>query len=232
MTPAERAANYNKEFAKYPDSQVLLTEIPELISTEMFIGQRQITATWITGNNYKGSGFYGSYPPGYLKRMRALYPDAKKILHLFSGSLNPEDLKKDWPDAEHIRFDKSDEFKPEVVGEAESMSAIFAETCVCQQDGEKFEVELPVFDLILADPPYSEEDALKYGHPLCNKRKVMAECHKLLMPGGTLAWMDQSRPMHGLEWSWYGVISIYRSTNHRIRGVMLFERREVADEPT
>lgn len=219
MTPAERAANYNAVFAKYPDSQVLSAEIPEILSTAFFVGVRQITATWITGNNYKGSGFYGSYPPGYLKRMRALFPDTKRILHLFSGSLSPEELEKTWPGVYHVRFDKSDQFKPEVWGEAEAASSLFSA------------VEEEPFDLILADPPYSEEDALKYGHPLCNKRKVMAECHKLLVPGGTLAWMDQSRPMHGPEWSWYGAISIYRSTNHRIRGVMLFERMEVSDEP-
>ena len=165
-------------------------------------------ATWIMGNNYRSaSGYYGSYPPGYIIRAYSMFPDARNILHLFSGSLSEKDVEH-WQ-ANVVRLDLNPLYEPTVVRPAEATE--FA-------DG--------AFDLIMADPPYSVEDAEHYGRPLCNKRKVLAECHRILEPGGTLLWMDQSQPMfRKTDWHWYGVASIYRSTNHRIRGVFFYERR-------
>ena len=45
------------------------------------------------GNDYRvKTGYYGRYPPGYLRRIRALFPDKRNVLHLFSG-------KVDWPNS-------------------------------------------------------------------------------------------------------------------------------------
>ena len=50
---------------------------------------RWLTAVWLLGNSYRGSGYYGAYPPSYLRRVAALFPDVapERWLHLFSGSL-------------------------------------------------------------------------------------------------------------------------------------------------
>ena len=44
--------------------------------------------TWIMGNDYRvKSAYYGGYPAGYLRRIRALFPDKRRVLHLFSGKV-------------------------------------------------------------------------------------------------------------------------------------------------
>jgi hypothetical protein len=136
-----------------------------------------------------------------------MFPDAENILHLFSGSLTKKDVAKGGKTI--VRLDINPKLKPDVVANAETFA----------------DLRMGGYDLILADPPYSVEDARHYGACLVNKKKVLFQCHKALKKGGTLVWMDQSIPMFRKdEWKWYGVISIYRSTNHRIRGVMLFEK--------
>lgn len=59
-----------------------------------------------------------------------------------------------------------------------------------------------------------------------NKKTVVHECAKVLAPGGWLVWLDESIPMYSKsEWISRGAISVWRSTNHRIRGALLLERR-------
>ena len=51
-------------------------------------GEGRVVGTWIMGNDYRvKSGYYGGYPAGYLRRVKALFPDKKKVLHLFSGRI-------------------------------------------------------------------------------------------------------------------------------------------------
>ena len=53
-----------------------------------------VMGPWNIGNTYKGSGYHGSFPPGFLKRVMSMFPDAENVLHLFSGSLD-ENVKGD-----------------------------------------------------------------------------------------------------------------------------------------
>jgi len=157
---------------------------------------------WSIGNNYKGSGFYGSFPPNYLGRVMSMFPDAEHILHLFSGSLSSE--------VKGVRFDINPDNNPDLVGDAHYLSE-------CDFD--------PKFDLIIADPPYSEEDALHYGTPMVNRNKVVKECHKVLRTGGFLIWLDQCLPMYKrIEWDRCISIGIERSTNHRFRQLVGWRR--------
>jgi hypothetical protein len=198
MIIQERARLYNEsEFGqKYPDSRFMISD-------------RWVSATWIMGNDYRSlSGYYGSYPPGYIKRAYVMLPDAKQIVHLFSGSLTEEHVAH--PGAEKIvRVDANPNCRPDIIMPADA-------------------TELPYsrFDVVLADPPYSVEDAEHYGRPLCNKKKVLKECRRILHKDGLLFWMDQSQPMYRKEeWKWVGVISMYRSINHRMRGVLIYQKR-------
>jgi len=162
-------------------------------------GNRWLCGMWILGNEYRGTGYYGSYPPNYLKRVLALFPDADRILHLFSGSL---------PSGRYTRFD----CRPgaDVVGDAHELSKYF------QGQG---------FDLILADPPYTDEDAGHYGSPMVNRNKVLAECAKVLEPGGFVVWLDQVLPIFRKDtFHLCGAIGIVRSTNHRFRVASIFRK--------
>ncbi len=160
---------------------------------------------WMIGNDYKNkSKFYGAYPASYLQRLESMFGsfDNYKILHLFSGSLPKSD--------NYIRFDMVQD--ADVQGDAEELSQYFKEN---------------TFDIILADPPYTFEDAEKYTTPMVNRKKVLSECSKILKPGGYLVWLDCSLPMHKKqELLMRGFISLVRSTQHRFRLVAFFKKPE------
>lgn len=183
----QRAKCYSETFPDYPP---------------LVVAKGWIYGVWMMGWNYRGSGYYGSYPPSYLKRVMSMYPDATKILHLFSGSLGSGVVGD--------RFDIDPGLSPDIVGDAHQLSDYVS----------------PVYDLIIADPPYSDEDARHYGTPMVNRNTVVRECAKVLVPGGHLVWLDQVRPMYRRdEWSAVGTIGVVRSTNHRVRVVFILERR-------
>jgi hypothetical protein len=166
---------------------------------------RWATGCWFMGNTYEGKGYYGNYPPAYVRRIYSMFPKAERILHLFSGSLTQEDVAKD--SAQVWRLDLNTQFSPDYVCNAEDTA-------------------LPDnhFDLILADPPYSIEDAEHYGKPFYNRKKVFAECRRILTPDGYLVWLDQSQPMFRKDcWALVGVVAIFRSTNHRVRAAFFFQ---------
>lgn len=175
----ERAGFYKKTFPTWPAPRA---------------DERWIDGMWVLGNNYRGSGYYGSYPPNYLKRVMSMFPDAEKILHLFSGSL---------PKGNYIRYDLNQNLEAEVHGNAHNLS-------------ESFPTES--FDLILADPPYSSEDADHYGVSVINRNIVIKEVGKILTPNGYLIWLDQVLPMFRKDQLYLcGLFGVIRSTNHRFR---------------
>lgn len=189
----DRADFYNKAFPKF-------SKYGPLFCTNRIFG------VWIMGNDYRSrTGYYGSYPPNYLKRVMSMFPDCTKILHLFSGSLSNGVVG--------IRFDINEEVEPDIKGNAECLSAHF---------------DRDYFDLILADPPYSSEDAMHYGTPLVSRNKVLKECITVSMPEGFIGWLDQVKPMYRKdEVDLAGVICIDRSTNHRVRALYLFQKKEI-----
>ena len=170
-----------------------------------------IYGIWKIGNDYRNnSSYYGAYPHSYLKRILSMFPDIEenKILHLFSGSLSYN--------SNFTTFDINKELKPKVVGDAENLSGYFNKNS---------------FELILADPPYSEEDAVHYGTSMINRNKVLSEAHKVLCDGGYIVWLDQVLPMYkNTELKLVGEIGLIRSTNHRVRAVFIW--RKLKEEKT
>jgi SAM-dependent methyltransferase len=191
MTPKERAESYAKAFPKYP---------------QLRYDDRWLDGFWVLGQDYRGSGFHGAYPPGFLKRVQAIFPHEFRgqVLHLFSGSL-PIGVGGIRVDLHQARDPPPD---------------VFA-------DAQRLPFANGVFDLIVADPPYTPADAKKYGTPMINRAAVFRECARVLKPGGHLIWLDTRSPMHRkIDWHWWGVIGISRSTNHLYRAVTFYQRRE------
>ena len=179
----ERATLYNETFPQY-------SKFAWLQASDYWLW-----GIWSIGNNYRGSGYYGSFPPRFLDRVMSMFPDAENILHLFSGSLTNE--------VRGLRFDINSENNPDLVGDAHYLSEV-------DFNGK--------FDLIIADPPYSDEDALHYGTPMVHRNKVVKECFKVLEIGGYLLWLDQTLPMYRKDEALRCIsIGVERSTNHRFR---------------
>lgn len=188
MNLQDRIDNYVRE-TKYPRS-IFISEDGRLVGT------------WIMGNAYGvKSGLYGGYPHGYLRRVRALFPDKKKCLHIFSGCVD----QSAWP-GDTVDINK--DFSPTYVDDAQSLVG----------------VPLKKYDIVLADPPYSIEDAEHYMKTMVKRNKVMSALARVRR-GTHVVWLDQVLPMYKkVEWKIVGVIGMVKSTNHRFRVIVIFER--------
>jgi hypothetical protein len=172
----------------------------------------RVVGTWIMGNDYRvKSAYYGGYPAGYLRRVRALFPDKRRVLHLFSGKVDLAALPGDTVD----------------------INADLGPTYV--DDAQKLEnVPLDTYDLILADPPYSVEDAERYQTTMIKRNAVMRALQGVAA-GTHIVWLDQVLPMYRKDaFAIDAVIGMVKSTNHRFRVVTIFRRVEavaIAAEP-
>lgn len=185
LTLEDRAKMYNEKFPDYP---------------ELYVSNGWILGVWVIGNYYRNRNeYYGCYPHSYLKRIKSLFPDCTKRLHLFSGSVQEDDT-----------FDINSAYNPTYVGDAHKLSSIVKRK----------------YDLVLADPPYSAEDAKHYGTPMINRNIVVGESVKVLEPKGFLVWLDQVYPMYRKkELNLVGAIGVIISTNHRVRVAFIFRKR-------
>lgn len=191
MTLQERIDNYVSE-SGYPRS--------------LFVSEDgRIVGTWIMGQNYTvKSEYYGGYPHGYLKRVKAMFPDKKRTrtLHLFSGKVNKEIVGG-------FTLDSNPKLEPDFVENAETMES----------------VNLGQIDFVMADPPYSTEDCEHYGTPMVNRNKVISTLGAKLPSGAHVVWLDQVLPMFRKDqFAIDGVIGMVKSTNHRFRVITIFRK--------
>ena len=166
--------------------------------SKLLINNDCIEGIWVMGNNYTTkSSLYGAYPYGYLERIYSMFPlIPKKTLHLFSGSI---------PDSDD--YDKVDYN----VG----------------LDAENFSEVIPheIYELILADPPYSVEDCERYGCCMVKRNIVFKQAYNVLKKGGFLIWLDQVLPNYKkTQFKIIGRIGMVKSTNHRFRVITIFEK--------
>lgn len=201
LTIAERCESYAKAFPQWSASHARVVREQK----------RDVAlATWVIGNDYRNRDpLYGTYPAGYLARLLALFPEtaldgfaaSPRILHVYSGAVEPSRL---WS-----RLDVNPERQPDIVGSVYDLPSLTAQR----------------FFLVCADPPYSKEDAKRYGTPACDRKRAVAAIAEVVEPGGYLAWLDTCWPMHRKrQWVTVGRITVIRSTNHRVRLLSLFQR--------
>lgn len=217
MTPVQRAQCYNRAFPDRPP-----------LSTFKKGPVEWVAGTWASGACYKNPNpLYGAYPHGYLDRVHSMFADASSILHVFSGGLT-----KEYADIAAARgeclangegpLEAAGPFDIELVdlhGPEKGRNPTW--------QGDLFDMPKEwhgKFDLILADPPYSVDDAAKYEVAMVNRGKVTRHLRDFAKKGGNLVWLDQVWPMHskGL-WKCWAQIGFVRSTNHRMRLVSMFE---------
>jgi hypothetical protein len=183
------------------DNYVRATGFPR----SLFIGEDgRVVGTWIMGNDYRvKSAYYGGYPAGYLRRIKALFPDKERLLHLFSGRVDLAAMPGD-------TVDVNAELAPTFVDDAQTLER----------------VPLERYDLVLADPPYSVEDAERYRTTMVKRNAVMSALGRLA-PGTHIVWLDQVLPMYRKDaFEMEAVIGMVKSTNHRFRVVTVFRRRD------
>lgn len=190
LTWQDRIENYNKH-SGFPNS--------------LFVaGDGRVVGTFILGNNYQvKSLFYGGYPNTYLKRVKTLFPDKTRALHLFSGKVDTSIISGD-------TVDINPEHSPTHVDDAQTL----------------LNVPLENYDWILCDPPYSAEDSEHYGTTMVKRNLVMKALQRTT-PGTHICWLDQVLPMYRkVYFSIEAVCGIVRSTNHRFRILTIFRRAD------
>lgn len=188
LTWADRIENYAFETG-YPNA--------------LFVaGDGRVVGTWIMGQSYKvASGYYGGYPHGYLARIRALFRDKSRVLHLFSGKVDLETFPGD-------TVDINPDTDPTYIDDAQTLTG----------------VPLDEYDLVLADPPYSVEDAEHYQTTMV-KRNVVMKALARLPAGAHVVWLDQVLPMYRKDtFAIEACIGMVKSTNHRFRMITIFRR--------
>jgi hypothetical protein len=159
---------------------------------------------WLIGQDYVNpSKYYGAHPKGYLDRVHALFPDVEPspaaVLHAFSGSLPAGPYTRcDLLQASELQCDVRD--------------------LAARSGGRRWR-------LIFADPPYSQDDAKKYGTLMIDRGAAMRSFAQVCEPAGHVVWLDTVWPMFRKdEWRTVGRICLVRSTNHRVRLISIFER--------
>lgn len=169
----------------------------------------RVVGTWIMGNDYRvKTGYYGGYPAGYLKRLSALFPDRKRVLHVFSGQVDLAAMPGETVDCNAALL-------PTYVADAHDLSS----------------VPLHLYDLVLADPPYSVEDAERYQTTMVKRNVVLRSLARGMRPGARVVWLDQVLPMYRKdEWEVEAVIGMVKSTNHRFRVIAIFRRLPTPSE--
>lgn len=177
----------------------------------LFIGDDgRMVGTWVMGNDYRvKSTYYGGYPPTYLRRIKALFPDKVQTLHLFSGRVD----RSEFPGA---TVDSNPATEPDYIDDAHRLENVPVED----------------FDLVLADPPYSVEDCDHYQCTMVKRNVVMNALGKRLRPGAHVVWLDQVLPMYRkVDFRVEGYIGMVKSTNHRFRVVTIFckQNTKIAD---
>ncbi len=155
------------------------------------------------GNDYRvTSKYYGGYPAGYLKRVKALFPDKTNVLHLFSGMVDTSVFPGD-------TVDINPALNPTFVDDAQRLENVPLET----------------YDLVMADPPYSVEDCDHYQTTMI-KRNVVLKSLARVKSGTHVVWLDQVLPMYRKDdWFIDAYIGMVKSTNHRFRMITIFRRK-------
>lgn len=189
MTWTDRIANYTR-----------VTGFPEAL---FIAGDGRVIGMWIMGNDYRvKSEYYGGYPAGYLKRIKALFPDKERVLHLFSGRVDTAAFPG-------ITVDINPDLNPDIVDDAHVLG----------------KVPLENFDLVMADPAYSVEDCEHYGTPMVNRNQVIRALAPRLSSGCHVVWLDQVLPMYRKDsFAVDAHIGMVKSTNHRYRVITIFRK--------
>ncbi len=165
-----------------------------------------VYGVWYCSKSWIKNKLYGQFPRKFHERSLALWPDVKpeRILHACSGTV----------EGPGVCLDVSREFSPTVQASVEALPF---------RDG--------AFDLILYDPPYSAEDAQKYGQEKAPRwRRVRPEFLRVLRTGGHIGILHKYYPDYRRrEMKLTGLIAVVTGFLSMTRMFSIFEK---LPEPT
>jgi SAM-dependent methyltransferase len=161
-----------------------------------------IYGVWYCGTAWTKVKLHGQYPPGFLKRALALFPEARDIVQVPSGTLT---------------------------GPGITVDAVVDEVRCPQIQASADAIPLPddSADLILSDPPYTPTDSTKYGCKPFPMGGFMREAHRILRPGGHLGMLHLYYPAyHRKNWNLIGLVGVVTGFSRATRIFSILEKRE------
>lgn len=163
-----------------------------------------IYGLWFCGTSFQKAIYYGQYPSTFVKRIKTMFP-TERMLHLCCGRC-------------HIEGATNVDIKP--LPEVDLIA-----------DVEKLPLVDRSYEVVLIDPPYSQEDASRYGvKRLIRSGKVMEEVKRVLVSGGWLLWLDEKYPSYRRkEWSLRGLVGIVTGFERRVRVLSMFQKGDRHD---
>jgi len=168
---------------------------------------RPICDTWLLAR--PKVKYYGAYPNGFLQRARTLlgcsHLDA--VLHVCGGKA------REYPNNGFGMYDKTIDLNPDV--EPDFLMDVTKEIPMGEWKG------------ILIDPPYTLEDASKYGkHSFPEPNALLKKCMNFVEVGrcvGMLHYVVPAVPKNAKE---IALIAVIMGNNNRIRCFSVFRRTE------
>lgn len=159
-----------------------------------------IYGVWYCGTSWHKSRLHGEYPPTFLKRALALFPGAKQILHCPSGTVMGPGITVDRI-KDKVRC-------PQIVADAAALP-----------------IQSGTIELVLSDPPYSEDDSKIYGCPSFPQKRFMSEAHRVLRRGGYLGVLHLYLPPYRkAEWKLVATIFVMTACCRAPRIFSIFKR--------
>lgn len=159
-----------------------------------------IYGTWYCPTAWMRTHFYGQYPMTFLKRVLALFPTAKDILHCPCGTITGPGVTVD--------LISDDKRKPQIMASADKLP--FPDN---------------TFDVYISDPPYSNEDSKKYGCPPYPMKGAMAEALRILKPGGYYCLLHVRYPSFKRKaWHFLALIGVVTGANRTVRLFSIFQK--------
>jgi len=176
-------ANVNRTFPKYPIT---------------VCDKGWTYGVWYCGTSWTKVRLHGQYPPTFLRRALALFPEAGRILHCPSGTVQGPGVTADLKVCEVRR--------PQVQASAAALP--FKDNA---------------FDLILSDPPYTAKDSEKYQCKPFPLGRMLKEARRILSPGGYLGVLHLYYPSYRRkEWKLEGLIAVVTGFQRATRMFSIF----------
>jgi SAM-dependent methyltransferase len=157
-----------------------------------------ILGTWFCGRPTER--YYGAFPKSFWPRAKQILQTNGNMLHWFSGTIGKEEGMTTVDGNKNVEADYH----------IEGISLPFPDNH---------------FSSAFADPPYSVNDAKRYGFKYPPARSVLRELARVTKPGGRIGLLHEFLPVvKGSGCKLIGCVGILNGPQKRIRALYLFEK--------